>query len=500
MLARLLRTLTIRHLQRGCTAVRGGDYAAGIKELTKVLWLDWRNTHAYVDRSYAYSQLGKCDKAIADCNAAIAIDAQNAGAYGNRAVAQSAKGDLAGAIADYDRALELDPNLDPAYEGRGAAHGQSGHYDLAIADFNKALTLNPSLAQSYFGRGLSCLAVGQLENALADFTETLRLQPAFSAAKYQRERAVRMLGFSRLEEFLALPRPDARAVSVPTDKAADYLQRCRRACSDIHRYRSTMVVRDLRSPDLERHAYEVIRWRAEFVGTDASHIYQSSRLENFPDGADDEWIRVGTQPFQKLGDLAACRCDRPNALAIESFLRVETYIKLLDSAPLSALAMHRDAANDCLVVGWSVGSDSHLGDWPVTELRSRIARSLYHLVGRVEGSFVELPHGRSWSPEEWRWPKECAPGSHVTFMLLPSVDDEDSPNSIARNPDLPLRSDYRFDIVLWIAPTQHLIRKTSIELNGQLTNGELVSLQLEQAFGDWDGDVTIAEPELKLNP
>ena len=34
-----------------------------------------------------------------------------------------------------------------------------------------------------------------------------------------------------------------------------------------------------------------------------------------------------------------------------------------------------------------------------------------------------------------------------------------------------------------------------IELNGQLTNGELVSLQLEQTFGDWDGDVEITEPE-----
>jgi tetratricopeptide (TPR) repeat protein len=483
-----------QQLAQACTALSMGDHRAAIAEFTNVLLMDPNNTDAYVNRSYAFSRLGEFEKAIDDCNKAIAIDPKHAGAFGNRAVANAMRGNFPSAIGDYDIALELDPKLLPALCGRGSAHMACSHHALAIADFTRALEVSPSNTEALFNRGIVYLNSAQLEQAQADFTETLRLEPAHVLAAREREFVSRVLAFRELESRPVRVSPGPGAVPIAAPEAATRIRRCIRACREIDRYRTTLVVRDLRCKELEPHAFELIRWRAEISSAEAAHIYQSSRVENFPNGADDEWVRVGTRQFQKFGNLMAYEGARPSSAEIEAFLRVERYANLLDSITPSNVVLYADSENDCLIAVCPIALTTDLGGGcTAAQLRSCFGRWLYHMVVQIEeGAFLELPYGKLWSTEPWGLPPQVAPGTSARFILVPTLSDR--AHSIAMHHDLPIESPGAFQLTLWIDSARHCIIRTAIEVIGQLANGEPVTLGVEHAFGNWGEDVVVKEP------
>ena len=465
-----------QYLERGASAMTLGRYETAIAEFTKALAIDPNSTAAYVNRSFAYSQLGKCGKAIADCNTVIERDPQNSGAYGNRGVAYARKGDFAAAIRDYDRALQLNPELLPAYLGRGGAHGASGCHDKAIAAFTKALEFNPMLVEAHYNRGVAYYSTSQYEKAIADFTETLRLDPHHSRAEHLREYALRAFHFSRLEERFALVETKDQEAPIPMTEVAELIRKCVDSARCANRYRTIMVVSDIYSRDFEPYNYEVIRWNLEFMSPGALRIQQHTRIENFPNGAGDEWITVRTHQYQLLGQGAA-KADRPKAGEIEAFLKLDNYVRLLESSQLSNGVMYRDSANDYLLWVCPLHPDSKLGCWRIVELRSQIARSLWHLFGRA------------------RRP-ELTEGTELDLFLVPVVSDLVPPRSIAKDPDLLLRAHTcRCRFVVWIASMDVHIAKVRIEVDGELENGETVSLRLEQVFGDWNGDIVVEQPD-----
>jgi tetratricopeptide (TPR) repeat protein len=72
-----------------------------------------RGQKVYSNRCDSYRLKGDLDRAIADCNQAIALDPKFAFAYSNRGDAYKAKGDNNRAAADFNEAIRLDPKLGP---------------------------------------------------------------------------------------------------------------------------------------------------------------------------------------------------------------------------------------------------------------------------------------------------------------------------------------------------------------------------------------------------
>jgi tetratricopeptide (TPR) repeat protein len=81
-----------------------GDYAQAIKDFSKAIELNPRDTYAYYKRGFSY----------------LRID------------------DYAQAIKDFSNAIEINPSLAEAYYGRGVAFESLGYKDKAIADYRSA--------------------------------------------------------------------------------------------------------------------------------------------------------------------------------------------------------------------------------------------------------------------------------------------------------------------------------------------------------------------------
>ena len=118
-------------------------------------------THAYLNRSVAYSKNGDQNKAIADLNAALRLKPDYAVAFYNRGLAYKIKGQRAQAIRDYTEAIRLNPDYAFAYVNRGNAYSETGVYDKAIKDKTKGIILlegkgdNRNFAVAYLSRAVT---------------------------------------------------------------------------------------------------------------------------------------------------------------------------------------------------------------------------------------------------------------------------------------------------------------------------------------------------------
>ncbi|AEF84723.1 tetratricopeptide repeat protein [Treponema primitia ZAS-2] len=135
------------------------------------------------NRSIAYIEIGAYDKAIADCDEALALS-KDEGVFilYHRGIAYDASGDREQAIADYSRAIELAPcNYEmlfyELFYSRGLAHDEKGEYELAIADYTQAICIAAAMFSpgdafdAYCNRGLVYKALGQRDKAEADFAK-----------------------------------------------------------------------------------------------------------------------------------------------------------------------------------------------------------------------------------------------------------------------------------------------------------------------------------------
>ncbi len=86
--------------------------------------------------------------------------------------------DLDKALADCDAALAIKPRDANALDSRGLVRLRLGQFDLAIADYDQALHLNPESAWSRYGRGLAELHKGMKAQAEADVRAAFKAQPS----------------------------------------------------------------------------------------------------------------------------------------------------------------------------------------------------------------------------------------------------------------------------------------------------------------------------------
>jgi tetratricopeptide (TPR) repeat protein len=141
---------------------------------------------AYRWRGVVYYERKDLDRAIAEQDRAIGINSRYPGAYFERGRAFAAKNDQARARADYNEAIKINANYAAPYNGRGLVHHQQGHFDRAIADFSKAIRLDPKFLAAYANRSRALVRKRDLDRALADAEEAIRIDPQYFNGYIQR--------------------------------------------------------------------------------------------------------------------------------------------------------------------------------------------------------------------------------------------------------------------------------------------------------------------------
>ena len=166
------------------------DDAQQVARFTELLRQYPRNNHYYRGRCDAYIKKRDYDRAIADCDQAIALSlaeppsqlrsslgtAALAAIHNHRGVAYRSKGELERAIHDFDRAIELTPSNAEHYHNRGQVHAGWRDYERAIEDYIQAIRLNPRAAEYYDGRGRAYEGKGEQQKATADFDKARQIR------------------------------------------------------------------------------------------------------------------------------------------------------------------------------------------------------------------------------------------------------------------------------------------------------------------------------------
>lgn len=185
-------------------AFLGGAYYYASKDTQKALEncniavaLEPQYAMAYFIRGTIFVKANNYMKAIVDYTKAIELDSQFALAYGNRGHVYNCLGDYLKALADFTKTVELIPTDAQAYNNRGSAYKNLGDYAKAIIDFTKAIELNPKIAIAYSNRGSVFNKLKDYTKAIADFTKAIEIEPKYVSAYINRSVAYIMLGNSQ---------------------------------------------------------------------------------------------------------------------------------------------------------------------------------------------------------------------------------------------------------------------------------------------------------------
>jgi tetratricopeptide (TPR) repeat protein len=191
-----------------------------IEDATRKIKKNPKDTRAFLERAYAYAELGEYAQAIADYTKAIELNPQDAAVYNNRGATYASLEQYEQAIADYTKAIELNPQYDAAYNNRGTVYNTLKQYDKAIEDFTKAIELNPQYFVGYNNRGNTYGALKQYEQAIADYTKAIELNPQFAAGYHNRG-----IAYNKLKQYDKALKNFTTAISLLPEYPAPYRYR-----------------------------------------------------------------------------------------------------------------------------------------------------------------------------------------------------------------------------------------------------------------------------------
>ena len=141
-----------------------------LEDCNKAIALNRFSDEAYNVRGNVLEQLGQFDSALADYKTAIALNPLSFGAHYNRGILLNKLGKPDRALEDYTRAIILNPLYYEAYVNRGNVLAMMGQGDGAIADYDKAISVNPYRFEAYMNRAIFFLKMGQRERGISDLT------------------------------------------------------------------------------------------------------------------------------------------------------------------------------------------------------------------------------------------------------------------------------------------------------------------------------------------
>jgi tetratricopeptide (TPR) repeat protein len=147
-----------------------------IEDYTRAISINQNYVDAFINRSYAYYQIGNFTQVIEDCDKIIALEPSNVVIWSRRGSAWYEMENDDKAIADFSQAIKIKNDYAAAWYNRANAWYNKHELDKALADLNRCLAINPSFADAYTSRGKIFQFMGNKESAAADFDSAQRLK------------------------------------------------------------------------------------------------------------------------------------------------------------------------------------------------------------------------------------------------------------------------------------------------------------------------------------
>ncbi|MCI0712942.1 MAG: tetratricopeptide repeat protein [Chloroflexi bacterium] len=168
-------TFGAAYYYRGEIYLNQSDYETAIADFDLAIQFDFDEIYkAYLDRGFAYSNIGNPDEAIRNYTQAIEAQPDYARAYNNRGIIYFDQGDFERAIENFDKAIEFDHfDLAAVYYNRGLSKYNLGDFEGSIEDFNAALEVDDTYARAYYARGNSYYDLENYAAAIEDFTSAI---------------------------------------------------------------------------------------------------------------------------------------------------------------------------------------------------------------------------------------------------------------------------------------------------------------------------------------
>jgi len=165
-----------KHLQRGETALNGGDFSLAVQEIEHAIALGLspdRLPEAYSFLGGARFQLNQIDQAITAYSKSVELDPQRRKDWNNLGVACWRAGRFDQAIDAHQQALRIDPKDANAYSNLGTVYLSECQPRQAIEALEKAIQLNPDLAVAHSNLALAYAFDSRFENSYASISNAV---------------------------------------------------------------------------------------------------------------------------------------------------------------------------------------------------------------------------------------------------------------------------------------------------------------------------------------
>lgn len=188
----------------------------GYQQLTQTIEDEPANPLWYVERARLYGTRGALDRAVEDCDRAIARRPDFLSAWIVRAVANERIEEWQSAADDWTRCIALWPHRIDWHARRAFTYGELGAWDRAAEDYDVVIAKEPRNGRALLRRAQARMRAGAVEAALDDLDAAEALTPDNPAVYIHRARALLLLR-RPAEARAALRRLDAFDVEPPED-------------------------------------------------------------------------------------------------------------------------------------------------------------------------------------------------------------------------------------------------------------------------------------------
>lgn len=153
-----------------------------LEDLERIIKLKPELPFAYLERGIILGEQGDNNQGLENFNKAIELKPDYIQAYHNRGLLKDNVGDYDSAVQDYSRALEIDPDYFPSLTGRAHIYQKQERFELSILDLNRAINVKKDSFNAYLSRGKAYYKLNNFEFAIKDFDTVLRLNSEIEEA------------------------------------------------------------------------------------------------------------------------------------------------------------------------------------------------------------------------------------------------------------------------------------------------------------------------------
>lgn len=169
---------SLNEVQIGMQHFKNKEFALAVRNFSKHLERDSKNTDVIMWRAMAKGQLNDYYGAISDYDKVIELNSNYpmqynkiGMAYNNKAYTYVKRKEYKKALPFIEKALEIDNSDWHFWDTRGEIYLNLGEYDKSLSDLNKAIKIEKH-SNSYYLRGLTQIKLGKKEKGCKDLSKS----------------------------------------------------------------------------------------------------------------------------------------------------------------------------------------------------------------------------------------------------------------------------------------------------------------------------------------